>query len=193
MMAVETDTKSGGGFFTKKVAGIPAWGIGAGVAVLAYLYFKHKQSSTTTSGVPTGYAPAATIINTGEPSGSLDRRFRHYRPPTGVGQQPPAKRAPGGGGAPAPTPLAPPTTVNSNNYPMTLANGQGLEILGKMVNGTGEFAGDNVSSGAPVYAYTNGSWQQGFNAKTLPAGTPLATLNTFASDVGNYTSGEQLH
>ncbi|MHB8437400.1 MAG: hypothetical protein ACYDC0_16305 [Acidimicrobiales bacterium] len=171
---------------TYKVAGIPAWIIAAGVVVLAYLYFKHQASSSSS----TGNAPAATIINTGGfiPSHHY-RRPLPKQPPTGGALPTPNLHA-----HPFPNPTMQPTTVNSQNYPLTLSNGQGVTVIGKMLNSTGRYAGENVSGGAPVYAYTNGTWAQDFNARSLPAGTPLATLNTFAGDIGNPSpkGGEQL-
>jgi hypothetical protein len=77
--------------------------------------------------------------------------------------------------------------INSSAYPQTTENGEGVTILGTMQGG-GKYTGENVGGGAPVYALINGKWQQGFDANSLPAGTPLATLDTFAPLIGGYAT-----
>ena len=172
-----------GSFLTQKAGPLPVWAYGAIALVVGYLYIKHSQSSSSKS----GQAPSATLIQTGSgmwhrPGGPV-----HVKAPVKGPPPPPPPKGPTGPPSQMPQP-----TVNPNNYPMSLSNGQGLEILGKMIGPNGLYAGDNVSHNAPVYAYTQGSWKQGFNAPSLPVGTPLATLTTFASDVGNYNPHEQL-
>jgi hypothetical protein len=88
------------------------------------------------------------------------------------------------------SPQAPPpqTGIDWKAYPQTTENGEGITILGTITGAGGQYTGENVSGGAPVYALIDGMWRQGFNAKTLPVGTPLATLTTFLGNIGNYAT-----
>lgn len=51
---------TGGNFLTKKFAGMPGWLILAGAALLAYLIFRSKSSSTSGSSTTSGTAPQTT-------------------------------------------------------------------------------------------------------------------------------------
>ena len=89
--------------------------------------------------------------------------------------------------APAATSTAPWTpqfqNIDSGAYPVLAQPGTSMDILGTITGRGGQFTGGNVAGGAPVYAYINGTWQQDYNSKTLPIGTPLATPTTFQGNI----------
>ncbi|HEV2353202.1 MAG TPA: LysM peptidoglycan-binding domain-containing protein [Puia sp.] len=65
----------GGSFFTKKFAGIPAWAWMAAAALIAYMYFRHKSSSSTAN--KTGQKP--WWYYRGRPITEIFRTNNYYR------------------------------------------------------------------------------------------------------------------
>lgn len=55
--------------------------------------------------------------------------------------------------------------------------------------GAGGYDGSGVQGGAPVYAFFDGAWRQGFTPSQLPAGTPIA-IPTVLNQQG-YSTGVQ--
>ncbi|HZS14876.1 MAG TPA: hypothetical protein VFC09_09785 [Candidatus Dormibacteraeota bacterium] len=84
---------------------------------------------------------------------------------------------------PQPKPAAPDPTslphINADLFPHALPASAGLAVIGAITGAGGQYSGLNVAGGVPVYAETGGQWVQGFNAKGLPVGTPIATLSSF--------------
>lgn len=114
---------------------------------------------------------------------------------------PPPAVAPVSGGTPTvtpeptPTPTPPATTTppptSEAISPAAVGayaivpgpGGTGLAELGQITGAGGQYTGENVSGGAPVYALVGGSWVQGFDAAQLPPGTRLATPVTNAGQI----------
>lgn len=55
--------------------------------------------------------------------------------------------------------------------------------------GAGGYSGSSVLGGAPVYAFVNGAWRQGFSPSSLPAGTPIAIPSVLNAQ--GYSTGQQ--
>jgi hypothetical protein len=95
------------------------------------------------------------------------------------------------GRIPAPTVPAAPTTpgppspfalprIDSGAFPATQALSQPFSILGRITGAGGQFKGENVAGGAPVYAHIGNQWVQGFDVSALPTGTELGTPSQFS-------------
>jgi hypothetical protein len=70
--------------------------------------------------------------------------------------------------------------VNADLFPHSEPTGSPMLVIGSITGPGGQFTGQNVAGGVPVYAFVNGQWVQGYNAQQLPTGTPLATLQSFS-------------
>ena len=87
---------------------------------------------------------------------------------------------------------APPAPLPTNAVPGP--NGIEVSVIGKMTNGTGLYYGRGAAGGITVYAGVGNptTWVSGFDAKTLPEGTPLAVALTDLPHVAAASGYEQL-
>ena len=112
----------------------------------------------------------------------------------GTGQGSGTTPAPPGGpplstGTPAAT-----TPAQTSTNQVAVANKGNYDVLGQIsgATGSGTYTGYNVSGGSPVYAFVGGQWVQGYNPKTLPFGTELATPSEYAGMITGPVVTEQL-
>lgn len=182
---------------TRRFGPLAGWQWAAIAAALggAYILWRRKQAanaaaSGTTNGTTTaldstgstgiGAAPAPVVI------------VQQPAQPTPTGPTTPAPSPkPVPRTAPTPKPAGPPAALppalNWRQFAQDISGlspqGGTLRTFARVENG--RIVGGNVRNGAPVYALTTGKygpvWQQGFNAKTLPNGTPIATLPQFSN------------
>lgn len=180
---------------TRKIGPLPVWGW-AGVAVLGILvvrYIQNRNSSATpssanyTATVPSTYTEPTATLST--PSG-----FSYSGPLSGLQALLPTGALSSTNGSTS-GPTNPPTVssglppVNAANYPSIVKFGQyspsDYTQIGSITGPGGQYTGQNVSGGAPVYASGYGGFTQGFNPATLPVGTGIY----IPSSLSGYESG----
>lgn len=146
---------SGGNFLTRKYAGIPAWVILGGVAVLAYLYFSHKSSATSGGGATsTGGGGQATSGNTVVKKGAVTINVRQS--PGQDNDQP----------SPNPPPKQSTGPVYGGNTPSENFTAPGGEDLARIAAGLG-IPEQQLVAFNPDWAKYVGT------AKAIPKGTIL--------------------
>ena len=200
---------------TNKVGGVPMWAWGAAVVLGGgtFLYFRHRASTASqaatsatdnASSLSGLYNQAIPIVipdnsqsNTGLDNGFLGSPGPSSAPPTaptgtlggGTGVVPPMAPPPPTSTPPvAPAPPAPlPPLLNPDLWPHSAPQGSAMTIVSVATGGGGQ-SGYWVIQHAPVYALINGTWLQGFNIATLPAGTPMAIPSSLApAYIGSHT------
>jgi hypothetical protein len=113
-------------------------------------------------------------------------------PAQGSGDAPPTGSNPAPAPTSAPSLAAPLPQLNASLFPRFAPSGTAMALLGTISGPGGQFTGVNVQEGAPVWAYQHGRWEQGFNARQLAPGTPLATLANLAQYESTNVVTEQL-
>ena len=178
-------------WLTRKIGPLPTWGWAAVVVggVLVWRWYQARQAaSAATSATPTTANVSATVPSDyTEPTASLTTPsgFSYSGPLSGLGALIPtgalsstngstsgATNPPTVAAAPATTSLPP---VNASSYPSIVpfgTYGPGDYTQIGTVTG-GQYSGQQVSGGVPVYANVFGGFAQGFNEATLPSGTGL--------------------
>ena len=132
-------------------------------------------TTTTTRGTttPTSTPPTVTTVSGWVPS------FTGTAPLIPVTSQPTSQSPSGSGGGASSSPPSSSVDVSPASVgAMAFVPGPGgseLAEIGQISGSGGQYTGENVRGGAPVYAYMNGAWVQGFDAAQLHKGTPLAT------------------
>lgn len=71
------------------------------------------------------------------------------------------------------------TKVNAAQYSAILPKGAQVDVIGADT-AKGKYSGSNLRLGAPLYALINGTWRQGVNPNSAPAGTLFGTMPQFA-------------
>lgn len=156
------------------------------------------NSGTGTTSASQWFANAQqTLFGLGFDSSAVDSALQHYaagyqlsqaeygiieaairltgNPPTGISLPELQSGGAGGSGAPAPggTPALP--QLNAQSFPLQVLFGQyspsDYTQVGYVQNG--QYYGNGVSGGAPVYAGLFGGFEQDFNMTTLPSGTKI--------------------
>jgi hypothetical protein len=187
-------------FLTRKLGPLPTWGWAA-IAVggfVVYRYLKNRQAAST-SATPTSAQYSSTVpTNWSEPTATLSTPsgFSYSGPlsglqtliPTGAlsstnGSTSGDTNPPGTAATPPPNTSPGLPAVNAANYPQQVRYGQyGPSDYTRIgtVSG-GQYTGQQVSGGVPVYAGLFGGFQQGFNMATLPSGTDLYIPSQFTA------------
>lgn len=188
--------------FTKKIGPFPGWiWVGAGVGVLLLAGYARKSKTTTTPGPDANTIAGESVITTtgnagasynGAAQGSNDALTTWLNAVSGNA----LASTPGNEGTEVVTPgntgSAAIQNIRAGNYAQQVGGNSSVVELGTIIEQGGLYSGYNVGGGAPVYADINGQWMQNFDAKTLAAGTRLATLPGFAGNVGTTKVTEQL-
>src|SRR6516165_6363978 len=173
---------------TRKLGPLATWqwaAVAVGGYVLLRWWRNRQASAATSSATPTSATYSASVPT--EPTASLTTPsgFSYSGPLSGLGASLPtgalsstngstsgATNPPTVAAAPATTSLPP---VNASSYPSIVpfgTYGPGDYTQIGTVTG-GQYSGQQVSGGVPVYANVFGGFAQGFNEATLPSGTGL--------------------
>jgi hypothetical protein len=189
--------------------------LGGGGAVVAFALYRRHQAAAAAAANPQGASGSVTpgSVTSALDASSIENNIADSLQPqidalsgqiaglSASNPTPTPTPPPGPPGstppppAHAPTPLPP---VNASSYPLRFAVGPNNGLPGNPLLGIGAivgpdlFSGRNVTGGAPVYAREGNWWVQNFNPKTLPKGTPLATLRSFANRLTNPVTNERL-
>lgn len=157
-------------------------------AFLQQLQSTLTQTTPTSSGTTTQTSPTPPVTTvTGTPAPTTPTTSA-TTPTTGTAttsSTPPASPTPTTDNAPSAASLGAEALVPG-------PGGSELAVLGQISGAGGQYTGENVAGGAPVYALVNGSWVQGFDAAQLPPGTPLATSLSNAGQIVPGTTTETL-
>lgn len=191
------DAPAPGNLLTRKIGPLPGWQWGALVVVGAgafILYRRYQAAQAAANG---------TASSSGSSTSPLDQTGVSAGPPPPVVivEQPTQPATTGTTTTttpttpktvPTPKPVSPPTPVphaiNWASFPKFIAGlspqGGTLRSFASIENG--RVVGGNVRNGAPVYALVQSKqygpiWEQGFNPKSLPNGTRVATLPQFSN------------
>lgn len=174
---------------TRKVGPLPMWGWGA-VGIGAFVVFRYirARQAAASSATPTSANYSSTVpSNFQEPTATLSTPsgFSYTGPLSGLQSLLPvgalASTNGSTSGATNPPPVAAPAPslppINAANYPSIVKYGSygpgDYTQIGTITGPGGQYTGQNVSGGAPVYANAFGGFTQGFNAATLPVGTGI--------------------
>lgn len=146
-------------------------------AFLSQIQSMLSQSTPAAPGTTTQTSPQPTVTTIGGQSSPSSSGGASSPAPSAVVSQAPATTTP---------PPSSDTVSAASAGALAIVPGPGasaLAVLGQISGSGGQYTGENVKGGAPVYALVNGSWVTGFDAAQLAPGTPLATSITNAGSI----------